>query len=163
MQFGNFLESYINTDYERAGVHLTDEYKHTVNRFQKVPAIVDNDFQLAESIAIFRYLTAKNNISDHWYPSNLEARGRIDEYLEWQHSNTRTTCSNYFILKYLKPRVAGKAPDDDRIIASAQKQMEHTLDDIERYWLKDSTQPFIAGEELSFADLLAACELEQPS
>lgn len=146
------------------GVHLTDEYKTTVNRFQKVPAIVDNDFQLAESIAIFRYLTAKNRISDNWYPSNLEARARIDEYLEWQHSNTRTTCSNYFILKYLKPRVAGKAPGDDQIIASAQKQMEHTLDDIERYWLKDSdSKPFIAGEGLSFADLLAACELEQPS
>lgn len=143
-------------------MHLTDEYKKTVNRFQKVPAIVDNDYQLAESIAIFRYLTAKNNVADHWYSSDIAVRGRIDEYLEWQHNNTRSTCSNYFILKYLKPRVAGKAPDDDRIIASAQKQMEHTLDEIERYWLKECG-PFIAGDDLSFADLLAACELEQPS
>lgn len=32
---------------------MTDEYKK-INRFQKVPAIVDGDFHLAETIAIVR-------------------------------------------------------------------------------------------------------------
>lgn len=144
------------------GVHLTDEYKKTINRFKKVPALVDNDFQLSESVAMIRYLTAKHKtLAEKWYPEDLQTRGRIDEYLEWQHSNTRATCMHYFILKYLKPRVAGKSPDDDRIIASAEKQMEESLNMIEDLWLEPNS--FIAGKNISFADILAACELEQPS
>ncbi len=65
------------------GVHLTDEYRNNINRFQKVPALVDNSFQLSESIAIFRYIAAKEKFNDHWYPKDLQKRGRIDEYLEW--------------------------------------------------------------------------------
>lgn len=38
----------------RSGEHLNDEFK-AVNRFQKVPCIVDNDgWKLSESVAIFR-------------------------------------------------------------------------------------------------------------
>lgn len=65
------------------GIHLTDEYQNNVNRFQKVPALVDNTFQLSESIAMFRYIAAKEKFDDHWYPKDLQTRGRIDEYLEW--------------------------------------------------------------------------------
>lgn len=37
------------------GEHLTEEFKTTVSRFQKVPCIVaNNGFKLAESIAILR-------------------------------------------------------------------------------------------------------------
>lgn len=32
---------------------LTDEYKK-INRFQKVPALVDGDFHLSESVAMIR-------------------------------------------------------------------------------------------------------------
>lgn len=144
------------------GVHLTDEFRDNVNRFKKVPAIVDNGFQLSESVAIFRYLASRNKIDDQWYPKNDQIRGRIDEYLEWQHVNTRQTCSQYFILKYLKPRTIGSSPEDVHVIASAEKQMSKTLDKIENLWLKPGR--FISGtNQLSFADLLAAAELEQPS
>jgi glutathione S-transferase len=43
----------------RIGEHLTDEFKN-INRFQKVPCIVENDdgdvFKLSESVAIFRFV-----------------------------------------------------------------------------------------------------------
>lgn len=40
----------------RKGEHLTDEYKNNINRFQKVPCIVDDDgWKLSETVAIFRY------------------------------------------------------------------------------------------------------------
>lgn len=143
---------------------MTDEFRDNVNRFQKVPAIVDKDFKLSESVAIFRYLAAKNKIDDNWYPQDLQLRGRIDEYLEWQHANTRMTCSYYFILKYLKPRMAGKEPGDDQVVMSSLRQMEDTLDTMEDLWLSDKPKTFIGGlEQISFADLLAVCELEQPS
>lgn len=36
------------------GEQLSEEYKK-INRFQKVPALVDSDFHLSESVAILRY------------------------------------------------------------------------------------------------------------
>lgn len=39
----------------RKGEHLTDDFKNNVNRFQKVPCIVDDDgWKLSETVAIFR-------------------------------------------------------------------------------------------------------------
>lgn len=58
-------------------MHLTDEFRDNVNRFKQVPAIVDDGFKLAESVAIFRYLAAKNNINDHWYPKVISNRINI--------------------------------------------------------------------------------------
>lgn len=40
-----------------AGEQLTDEYKK-INRLQKVPALVDGDFHLSESVAMIRYVFA---------------------------------------------------------------------------------------------------------
>lgn len=145
-----------------AGVHLTDEFRDNVNRFKKVPAIVDNGFQLSESVAIFRYLASRNQIDDHWYPKNDQVRARIDEYLEWQHYHTRQTCAQYFMLRYMKPRTVGPSPGDAQIVASAETQMNQALDKIENLWLRPGC--FISGtNQLSFADVLAACEIEQPS
>lgn len=82
----------------RNGEHLTDEFK-SINRFQKVPCIHDteNDFKLSESVAIFRYLMDKNpKVADRWYPRNAKIRALIDEYLEWQHNNTRLFAATYF-------------------------------------------------------------------
>lgn len=148
-----------------AGVHLTKEYHDNVNRFEKVPAIIDNGFQLSESVAIFRYLAAKYpDLSASLYPTDLERRGRIDEYLEWQHANTRMTCSYYFILKYLKPRTAGREAGDEQIVMSSLRQLDETLDQMEDLWLTEDEGTFLGGQkECSIADLLAACELEQPS
>lgn len=66
------------------GQHLTDDYQN-INRFKRIPCIVDGDFKLAESIAIYRYLASVCNVEDHWYPKDAKKRARVDEYLEWQH------------------------------------------------------------------------------
>lgn len=61
--------------------HLTDEFK-AINRFQKVPCIVDVDgFKLSESVAIFRYLMQNKSefFDDHWYPNDVRQRALIDE------------------------------------------------------------------------------------
>lgn len=69
---------YVKTDLMKME-HLTDEFKAT-NRFQKVPCIVDNDFKLSESVAIFRYLmqNKKESFDDHWYPNDIRTRALID-------------------------------------------------------------------------------------
>lgn len=143
---------------------MTDEYAENINRFKKIPCINDNGFKLAESVAILRYLTRENEkaVADHWYPRDSKARARVDEYLEWQHMNTRLHCSTYFWLKWLLPTMMGKVASESRL-AEAKSQMEATLDIIANVWLKPKEQKFIAGDQISIADLLASCELEQIS
>lgn len=65
------------------GEHMTDEYK-AINKFQKVPCIVDHDgFKLSESIAILRYLDRKNEypLLKPLYPEDSKTRALVDEFL----------------------------------------------------------------------------------
>ncbi|XP_045625652.1 glutathione S-transferase theta-1 [Procambarus clarkii] len=142
----------------RKGEHRTEEYA-AINPFQLVPAIDDNGFKLTESIAILRYLCREHNVADHWYPKDSKSRAQVDEYLEWQHINTRLQCAMFFQHKFLRPKLLGMEVNTKKV-AEFQDRMEVVLDQFENVWLKK--RPFIAGNELTIADLLAACELEQP-
>lgn len=144
------------------GEHLKEEFRNNVNRFKKVPAIVDNGFQLSESIAILRYLTNCYKFDDHWYPKNDQLRARVDEYLEWQHMNTRQYCAKYFAMHILMPRSPNPSAEEKDALASVESQANHILDVIEDLWLKPGC--FIAGtNQISIADLIAICEIEQTS
>ncbi|KAK8736773.1 hypothetical protein OTU49_004639, partial [Cherax quadricarinatus] len=77
------------------GEHRTEEFA-AINPFQLVPVIDDNGFKLTESIAILRYLHRQFNVADHWYPKDSRIQARVDEYLEWQHINTRVNGSMFF-------------------------------------------------------------------
>lgn len=134
-----------------------------VNRFKMVPCIDDNGFKLSESVAIFRYVVASNPtlVADHWYPKDLKERAKVDEYLEWQHNSTRIGCTGYLRAKFLEPTIKWKAPSEQKI-ASAKDQMEKALNLLETVWLEDPSKPFLASKEISFADVLAVCELEGP-
>uniref|UniRef100_F4MI64 glutathione transferase n=1 Tax=Chironomus riparius TaxID=315576 RepID=F4MI64_9DIPT len=141
--------------------HLTDKFKE-INRFQKVPCIVDADgFKLSESVAIFRYITSLNDVPENWYPKDIKARALVDEYLEYQHNSVRLPCAMYFQTKWLIPRLSGN-PIDEKKAAAYKKLMEQSLNNLENVWLESADRKFLASEEISFADILAACELEQP-
>nr|QTW43630.1 GSTtheta [Eurytemora affinis] len=141
------------------GEHTTDEYTK-MNPLQKIPVIKDGDFTLTESVAI--YLAREKDIADHWYPKDSKAQARVDEYLEWQHLNTRMQCAGYFRARWLIPVLKQKQPNE-KLVAQLRKGMEECLDTIEKTWLKEGNQKFMCGDTISVADILAACELEQPS
>ncbi|KAB7505696.1 Glutathione S-transferase theta-4, partial [Armadillidium nasatum] len=113
-------------------------------------------------VAILRYLSNKfsDKVADHWYPSDIQKQAKVDEYMEWQHVNTRLAFVRYFQYKFLIP-LTTQTPPDEKKIAKFQGLMEEVLDKLEGIWLKDTE--FIAGDALSLADLLAICELQQPS
>jgi len=133
----------------------SDEYK-TRNPFAKVPAIDDNGFLVFESHAILRYLAGKYNAPDQYYPKDIQKRTRVDQYLDWHHSNTRKA-ANFIFSSILGPQM-GLKPNPN-YIKLAQKECEQALDDIESVWLKDS--PYLAGNEVTLADISAVCELKQ--
>lgn len=154
---------FINVDLQNSE-HLSDEYK-AINRFQKVPCIVaDDGWQLSESVSIFRYLMDTiPTIPEHWYPKNPRTRALVDEYLEWQHNNTRLGLAMVFQIRKNIGPFAFQTPDGEK---PAQPIFELltavTLNHFENSWLADENKKFLTSNEISFADILAACEIEQP-
>ncbi|CAL8343670.1 unnamed protein product [Lota lota] len=142
----------------RKGENKTPEFT-SLNPMQKVPVMVDNGFVLTESVAILKYLVTKYSIPEHWYPSQLERRAKVDEYISWHHTNTRPHSAKVFLMEVLFPRMTGSAVDGVRL-ERALAELKETLDKLESMFLK--RQPFLCGDDITLADLLAVCELMQP-
>nr|XP_056715521.1 glutathione S-transferase theta-1-like [Euleptes europaea] len=140
------------------GQHKTEEFGK-VNIFKKVPALKDDDFTLAESIAILLYLARKFKTPDHWYPSDLQKRARVDEYLSWQHMATRLCGTKVFLIKALAPLYLDE-PLPAAKLDAALEDLNGVVKLFEDKFLQD--RAFIAGSEISLADLVAIVELMQP-
>ncbi len=87
---------------------------------------------------------------------------QVDEFLHWQHLNLRINCAHFFLNRWLFPWKENRAPDWD-IVAEKRKKMNDTLDVFERVWLDGGKKKFITGDKISVADIMACCEMEQPS
>ncbi|XP_062310254.1 glutathione S-transferase theta-2 [Osmerus eperlanus] len=142
----------------RKGEQKTPDFAK-LNPMQKVPVIDDNGFVLTESDAILKYLATKYHVPDHWYPKQPERRARVDEYTAWHHTNTRPQAAKVFLLEVLLPRMAGQ-PTEQARVERAVSELSVTLDKLQDMFLK--RQPFLCGDDISLADLLAVCELMQP-
>eukprot|EP01120_Amphizonella_sp_Union-15-10_P000835 TRINITY_DN1086_c0_g3_i1.p1 TRINITY_DN1086_c0_g3~~TRINITY_DN1086_c0_g3_i1.p1 ORF type:complete len:224 (+),score=27.92 TRINITY_DN1086_c0_g3_i1:122-793(+) len=138
------------------GEQLKSEFKK-INPHGKVPAIDDNGFKVNESHTILRYLKQKYSAQDHWYPSDLNERTKVDEYLDWHHLNTRASAAGLFRLKFLLPMLGKEVPENR--IKPAQDQLVKTLEEIDTVFL--SSRPYLCGDNISIADLLCFSELKQ--
>ncbi|XP_039703620.1 glutathione S-transferase theta-3-like isoform X1 [Pteropus medius] len=130
-----------------------------VNPLKKVPALKDGDFTLAESVAILLYLSRKYKAPDHWYPQDLQACARVDEYLAWQHTALRSSCTRAMWQKMLFPVFLGEQVPPE-MLASTLAELDGCLQLLEDKFLKD--QDFLAGPHISVADLVAITELMHP-
>uniref|UniRef100_A0A8C0GEV2 glutathione transferase n=1 Tax=Chelonoidis abingdonii TaxID=106734 RepID=A0A8C0GEV2_CHEAB len=140
------------------GMNWVEEFGK-VNVLKKVPALKDGAFTLAESIAILLYLSRKFNTPDHWYPSDLQKRARVDEYLSWQHTTIREKGCKVFITKVLVPLILGE-PFSPEKLETAVEELNSALKQFEEKFLQN--KPFIVGNEISLADLMAIVELMEP-
>ncbi|EDW33747.1 GL26999 [Drosophila persimilis] len=94
-----------------------------------------------------------------WVPFRSLGRSRIDEYLAWQQTNMGVACTDYFQQKWLVPYLQKTRPAENAVNV-AGKQLEHTLNDFEQLFL--NSRKFMLGNNISFADLSAICEIDQP-
>ncbi|XP_047554429.1 glutathione S-transferase theta-1-like isoform X1 [Lutra lutra] len=139
------------------GEHLKPEFLK-VNPLGKVPALKDGDFLLAESVAILLYLNRKYQPAAHWYPAELQARARVDEYLAWQHTAIQLPATNVYLCKSLLPHFSGQPMDPvrlDQLLGKLKPALRHLDQEVL------ATKPFLATEQLSLADLMAFTELMQ--
>ncbi|XP_062142016.1 glutathione S-transferase theta-3-like [Drosophila sulfurigaster albostrigata] len=136
---------------------LSEEYK-SINRFQKVPALVDGSFHLSESVAMVRYLADTKQLTEQLYPKSIQDRARMDEYLEWQHINLRLPCNLYFRDGWLFP-INGITPKPKpEELESYITNVNNSLELLEHFWLD---QNFLIGSHLTVADLFSSSDIEQ--
>ncbi|XP_003803344.1 glutathione S-transferase theta-3-like [Otolemur garnettii] len=140
------------------GQHYSDAFAQ-VNPLKKVPALKDGDFTLAESVAILLYLSRKYKAPDHWYPQDLQARARVDEYLSWQHTALRSSCTRAMWQKMMFPVFLGE-PVPPETLAATLAELDRCLQLLEDKFLRD--QAFLTGPHISLADLVAITELMHP-
>uniref|UniRef100_A0A8I5N5W9 glutathione transferase n=1 Tax=Papio anubis TaxID=9555 RepID=A0A8I5N5W9_PAPAN len=140
------------------GQHLSDAFAQ-VNPLKKVPALKDGDFTLTESVAILLYLTRKYKVPDYWYPQDLQARARVDEYLAWQHTTLRRSCLRALWHKVMFPVFLGE-PVSPQTLAATLAELDVNLQLLEDKFLQNKA--FLTGPHISLADLVAITELMHP-
>ncbi|KAK7369676.1 hypothetical protein VNO80_11719 [Phaseolus coccineus] len=141
------------------GHHLSSEFRE-VNPLQKVPAIIHGSFNLSESHAILVYLnSAFPGIADHWYPSDIFRRAKINSVMDWHHSNLRNGTVSYVINTVLGP--ATGRPLNPKTAAEAEKVLFSSLSNLEDIWLYGDGRFLLGGSQPSIADLSLVCELMQ--
>ncbi|ESW32045.1 hypothetical protein PHAVU_002G288500 [Phaseolus vulgaris] len=141
------------------GHHLSSEFTE-VNPLQKVPAIVHGSFNLSESHAILVYLnSAFPGIADHWYPSDIFRRAKINSVMDWHHSNLRNGAVSYVINTVLGPATGRTL--NPKTAAEAEKVLFSSLSNLEDIWLYGDGRFLLGGSQPSIADLSMVCELMQ--
>ncbi|XP_047050288.1 glutathione S-transferase T1-like [Lolium rigidum] len=139
--------------------HLTSEFKK-INPMGQVPAIVDGRFKLYESHAILRYLaTVFPGVPDHWYPTDLFTRAKIESILDWHHSNLRRGAATFVLHTVLAP-FFGLTPNPESA-KEAEKLLVRSLKTIESEWLKGDAKFLHGNPQPSIADLSLVCEITQ--
>jgi glutathione S-transferase len=136
----------------------SDEFK-AINPNRLVPAIKDGDFVLTEGMAILQYLGDKfewNGPKD-LYPTDLQTRAKINEFLHWHHTNTRL-----FTLNIVRPEISKKlnaaTPKDLAALATKDALVEKEFSLLEAFLVND----FIAHTDFpTIADYTAYCEIDQ--
>lgn len=141
----------------RKGENKKPEYTK-ISPFNRVPAIQDGDFTMVESPAIMEYLASKYKCAPHWYPSDVEKRAKVNEFISWYHLELRYPVSGYSYNKVMVPLVTGK-PVEEKVLAAQLEKNLKAFSSIEKYFIKDKN--FIAGDALSAADLIGVCEIMQ--
>jgi len=135
------------------GQNRTPEFGK-LNPFKKVPVIDDRGFKIFESHTIMRYLADEYKVADHWYPKDLKKRAIVNEYLDWHHTATRKIAT-YSFAKVIGPRIGQVTPR--HVVEAAEKDVEYALSKLDTVWLNG--RPYIAGDEISIADLSAFSEV----
>ncbi|XP_068558897.1 glutathione S-transferase theta-1a [Cebidichthys violaceus] len=132
-----------------------------ISPMRRVPVMKDESFVLTESTAILEYLVQKHpsSVADHWFPAELKQRARVNEYLSWQHMNLRAHGSKVFLLKALYPVIMDAEVPKEKMDAAVE-DLNQSLKMLEEKFLQ--SKPFIIGEKISLADLVAIVEIMQP-
>jgi len=110
-------------------------------------------FVLSEAHAILCYLCRKNGWHD-LYSSELQTRAKIDSYLHYHHRGARDASLGLFA-----PKVRKDLNIPELMQTISISLVTRTIKVLESAWLAKS--PFLAGKEMTIADIAAYVEIGQ--
>jgi glutathione S-transferase len=116
-----------------------------------VPTLRDGDLTLWESHAIVRYLSATYGSGSLW-PAEAKERAIVDQWTDWTATTFNPAWVTVFWLLVRTPEPERDAAAADKAVANAQRCfaiMEGRL----------STAPYLGGERLTYADIVAGVAL----
>jgi len=116
-----------------------------MNPMALVPTIRDGDVIIWESNSIIRYLAAKYD-GERLYPAALAGRSQVDRWLDWELG---TIAPAIFPVFWGLIRTPAEKRDTAAISAAAERLTE-LWQILDRHL---SSQPYVAGETLTLADI----------
>jgi glutathione S-transferase len=126
-----------------------------INPLGQIPAIQEGDFTLGESNAILIYLQAAHSGTASFYPLDPKLRAKVDQFLHWHHAGTRKVSWLAFGIIFA-PSFGIQLPPT--FVQEQRDNATKALTTMER-WL--TAQPYLAGEEMTLADVAAFPEVDQ--
>jgi glutathione S-transferase len=123
----------------------------TRGRTNTVPVLEDGNVSISESPAILSYLYERHGWDSMYGSPGSAHKAVVDSYMHWHHRNTRNIAK--LQLSKLRPDLKYVTTDKDI------EDVNQVLQSLEEGWLKDDG--YIAGSELSIADMLAYEEFSQ--
>jgi len=146
------LIRYLNLDVEVKIVDLFKDEQHSaeflkINPAHEVPTLVDGNFVLTESRAILAYLINSRKAGSDLYPSDPQARARVDQRLNYDHVLFSRNTSMY------RPLILGEI---SAIIPQARDSVVNAVKVMETF-LENSK--WIAGNNLTIADFSALANI----
>ncbi|RON85338.1 glutathione S-transferase family protein [Pseudomonas fluorescens] len=117
-----------------------------LNPCAMVPVIQDGDFTLWESNTIIRYLASRYDGSQ-LYPSEPQARARVDQWIDWQASELNRSWSYAFL------SLVRQSPEhqDNAALSAGCRDWARNMAILNRQLEK--TGAYVSGEEFSLADI----------
>jgi glutathione S-transferase len=129
----------------------TPEFR-AMNPAGRVPVIDDAGVVVWESHAILRYLAARYG-GERFYRSDPGARASVDVWLEWTQSRLQPDFINgVFWALY-------RTPEAQRNEAVIRQGLAASASNFELLDRRLSERPYLAGDELSLADIPAGAQL----
>ncbi|CAD8059353.1 unnamed protein product [Paramecium primaurelia] len=136
--------------------HKSPEFT-AIHPLQQLPLLQDGDFTVAESHNIMRYIIKQRNISTNLYPlTDIRQQTRIDQYLDYHHTNTRR-CLHLYHSVLISPIKGEKVIPE--VLEKEKQDVAKVFQYFESNWLKGRN--YICGDQATLADISACCEMMQ--
>ena len=145
----------VGVEYEHVPTHFgadskTPEYL-AVNPNGRIPALVDGDLVVFESMAINLYLAER--YGDGLLPASVEARAHVNQWSVWGISEIEPLQMQIIIQKYFTP----DEKKNPKVVESAKRQLERPLKVLDAHL---EGRDFLVGDAFSIADLNLASVLD---
>lgn len=135
-----------------AGEHKRPEFA-AINPNMQLPALVDGDLILTESSAILKYLADK--FSSPTYPSELKARARVNEALDWFNTGFHLNFCAFNVYPVMVPAYAiHDAATRKYFDLISHDRVRRYFDVLDRHMI--DMNDYVCGDEITIADYLGA-------